>query len=111
MSLRDELLAADTSDIKKVPGIKLKSGDVYVRTLVAEDADKIGELILKKISPAVAYTIISAVDKDGKRLFTEEDAEAMKTKMHLRVIRQISDTAVKFNSLGKNELEDQEKNS
>lgn len=118
MSLRDEILAVDDLDVRevKVPEwnqivwIKALSGkerDAYEQSLVQLRGDEpipnMGNLRAKLVARALA-------DEDGKRVFTDQDINALGGKSAV-VLDRLFDIAAKMSGLNRDDVDELAGNS
>lgn len=122
MSLRDQILAAQDSNKEavSVPEWGLENG-LFIKTLSAKDRDG-WETSLVSIDPngkarrvnmanmRARLVVRCLVDADGKRVFGDDDAEALGEKS-AAVVARLFDTAQRVNALSKEEVKALEKNS
>lgn len=106
--LRDELLAMSSTDIRAVtlPGGKV----VYVRSLSVADTERAQQLSSSGDIPAIAaWVVLSACDEKGDRLFTDEDAEKVKS-LPAKIAKPICEAALDLNGFTEKEVDKDSKN-
>jgi len=112
---REEILAKRSVRPRQpveVPGL----GTLYVAKFSAKDRDRFEEIVtggvpgkvnLKNVRAQVAALMI--VDEDGKRLFSDGDADAL-GELDTDAIQAVVDAGFKLNGIKADELEDAVKN-
>lgn len=116
---RDLILNADDIELVKlpVPEWKDKEGniiDIYVKQMSGRDSEEYIEATneahggYKQRNAKIL--VCSICDKDGNRLFTNDDIEALQDK-NSRVMNRLVEDIVKINFKSADEIEDEAKNS
>jgi hypothetical protein len=109
-------------DILKAPNVKIEKvfvpdwgGDVYIHQLSARDQDKYEQAMIDKkgaitTTNARARLIVAALhNKDGSKMFTEDDLEALSDKSGA-VLNSLIDKVSALNSVTPEDLEELAKN-
>ena len=114
---RDTILSADDLPKVLVP-VPEWGGDVYVRSLTANERDFIELMYMdlrddkkaKQLKLRATVCAMSIVDESGKRLFSESDIEALGRKSY-KALDRVKTAAEKLNALTADEVDELEKNS
>lgn len=114
---RDDILNADDlkSEAVKVPEW---NGTVYIRTMTGEERDRFEASLVRMDGVKfeditrnlrARLVCLTAVDKEGKSLFTLDDIEAVGGK-NSKALDRLYDVAERINGLTDKDVEDLEKN-
>lgn len=87
---RDAILAATDIQLRKV-SVPEWGGEVYISPLTVADADQLMLTDPKKQSYRVKMIVLSLTDKDGNRLFTDDDIPALSKKSATSITRLVDE--------------------
>lgn len=110
---RTTILAADDVQTKLVQ-VPEWGGAVYVKAMTGAMRDAWEQMLVKEGASSIENArakllVISVVDEDGNRLFTDADIQALGEKSGSALTR-LANVAQKLSRLGEKELEDAVKN-
>ena len=115
---RDAILGADDLPKELVP-VPEWGGEVYVRALAGAERDAFEQSIVERKGKSTKMNLrnmraklvaLSAVDEDGKRLFSEEDAKLLGRKSALALNR-VFEVAQRLSGLSSDDMDEMTKNS
>ena len=107
---RDAILAAEDLKSKRVE-VPEWGGHVFVRQMTAGDRDKFDAFIFEQSGASIRAWLVGmcAVDGEGKRMFTDDDLDAL-TGKNGEAMDCVFQAARKLNKLLTVDIEDAEKN-
>lgn len=115
--LNKELILLQTALPLEALRVPEWGGEVFVKTMTGSERDSFeaGHVAARKAGNDLAnirarLAVATLCDGEGKRLFTDEDAEAL-GKTHARALDRVFDVARRLNGIGKEEVAELEKNS
>lgn len=108
MLTRDSILAAQDLPVKKVP-VPEWDGHVYVRTLTAAERDGFEVACLNGGPIRASLVVRCCVDKEGVRLFADEDATELSGKSCAAIDR-IFEKAEELNKISADDVKELEGN-
>jgi hypothetical protein len=116
MLTKEQILSANDLPTQVV-NVPEWNGSVIVKTMTGLERDSFEESMLKADKKSIAYVgsksrlcVRCIVDDSGKRIFSDEDAEAL-GKKSAPAINRIYDVAARINGINKEDIDELEKNS